>query len=238
MDFLTEGTATVTSQRSGADPLVNPGQKHSDECPLEDLPQHIEKGLRTIFTEEEVVLYKKAQMMNRMPLEAAITHFSLLYGPTEEIFGFRYESHFVSLIGQPPCMPLRNEMHIYYYSPYYEKYRDATRRRTLSVTTRLLDDEKLAHWLYIPRHFKTGIDLSARRHPEQDSFPRFVAKNATLTIDGKCFTGRITHYPKVCYSSFDLVHGVINVYGEMLGPTLDDLIQIVESLHDLNGKAA
>jgi len=58
---------------------------------LEDLPHHIEKRLRTIFTEEELVLYKKAQMMNRMPLEEAIKNFSILYGLTEEILEFRIQ---------------------------------------------------------------------------------------------------------------------------------------------------
>jgi hypothetical protein len=82
-----------------------------------------------------------------------------------------------------------------------------------------------------------GIDLDLKQHPEQDQFPHFVAKDATFTIDGKRFTGMVEHYPKVCYSAFSLLHGIINVYGEMLGPSIEELIQIVESLHDLNGKA-
>jgi hypothetical protein len=239
MDFFTEGRVTVSSQESGADPLVNPGPKRPDENPLEDFPQHIEEMLRrTNFTEEEVVLYKKAQMMNRMPLEEAITNINILYGLTEEIFEYRNESHCVPLRNASCLNPLRPEIHIFYYSPYYDKYRDAIDRRTLSVTTRLFNDEKLARMEddYIPRCLKMGMDLLAKRYPEQDSFPHFVAKDATFTIDSKCFTGTIKHYAKMRYSAFSLFHGVINVYGEMLGPSIDDLIQILESLHDLNGK--
>ena len=33
-----------------------------------------------------------------------------------------------------------------------------------------------------------------------------------------------------------LYHGRIGLEGEALGPSIDELIQIVESLHDLNGK--
>jgi hypothetical protein len=130
-------------------------------------------------------------------------------------------------------------MHISYYSPYYKKYRDAIDQRSLSVTTRLFNDEKLARMEddYIPRRLKMGIDLDHKQHPEQDSFPHFVAKDTTFTIDGKCFTGTIEHYAKVRYSAFSLFHGVINVYGEMLGPSLEEIIEIVQSLHDLNGKA-
>ena len=129
-------------------------------------------------------------------------------------------------------------MHISYYSPYYEKYRDSIDRRTLIVTTRLFNNEKLTRMSdCFSRHLETGIELELKQHPEQDQFPHFVAKDATFIIDGKCFTGTIEHYPKVCYSAFSLLHGVINVYGDMLDPSIEELVQIVESLRNLNGKA-
>jgi hypothetical protein len=75
------------------------------------------------------------------------------------------------------------------------------------------------------------------RFPGQDRSHRLVVKDATFTIDGKSFKGSVIHYTApVRYSSFMLYHGRTELKGEALGPSIEELIQIVESLHDLNGK--
>jgi hypothetical protein len=68
--------------------------------------------------------------------------------------------------------------------------------------------------------------------------PPAVRLGITMFIEGKSFKGYIVYTPKpIYYSEFSLNRGRINLEGQSLGPSIDDLIQIFSSLRVLNGKA-
>jgi hypothetical protein len=197
----------------------------------------------TLTPEELEAHLRKSHMLADQPIEQARTSINgPLYGLTEEVFGLQYYAH---IWQHEDCMRLE------YLSPRYEQYRYRY-DQTFVVTTRLFgEDEKLpdppgdlhpppvlqAGALVIPVRLP-GEDTFSSRLPGRDRSHRLVAKDATFTIDGSLFKGSVIHYTaSVRYSSFMLYHGRIELTGEALGPSLEELIQIVESLRDLNSKA-
>lgn len=144
-------------------------------------------------------------------------------------------------------------MCLYYLSARYAQYQYKG-DRTFVVTTRLFrEDEKLPGLpsdLHPPPVLQEGNAVfnatrvvERYRHPFNlagvDRMPCFLAEKATFTIDGKSFKGSVIYYTtSVRYSSFVLYHGRIELQGEALGPSIEELIEIVESLHDLNGQEA
>jgi hypothetical protein len=196
----------------------------------------------TLTPEELEAHLRKSHMLADQPLEQARTSINgPLYGLTEEVLGLQYYAH---IWQHEDCMRLE------YLSPHYEQYR-YRHDRTFVVTTRLFgEDEKLpgppgdlhsspvleAGALVIPVRLP-GENTFSSRLPGRDRSHRLIAEKATFTVDGSLFKGSVIHYTApVRYSSFMLYHGRIELKGEALGPSLEELIQIVESLHDLNGK--
>ena len=189
---------------------------------------------------EEEALGRKVAMISFLPLEQAMTYVNgPLYGLTEEVCGLQHKEH---------IWQKENCMRFEYYSPCYEQYR-YRQDQTFVVTTCLLVEAEVQPWLPIPPPslqagnilFITtrviGGNAIVSRLPNQDRSHSLMAKDATFTIDGKSFKGNVTHYTApVRYSSFLLYHGRILLQGEALGPSLEESIQILESLHDLNGK--
>jgi hypothetical protein len=173
-------------------------------------------------------------------LEQARTYVNgSLYGLTEEVFGLQHSRH---------IWQFGNYMRLEYLSPRYEQYRYKF-DRSFVITTYLFGENERPVFGVITYAIEAGVvlftttrmiggDALMNRLPDQDRSQYLTAKDATFTIDGKSFKGDITHYTApVRYSSFTLYHGRIGLKGEALGPSLEELIQIVESLRDLNGKA-
>jgi hypothetical protein len=186
---------------------------------------------------EEEALSRKVGMIGFLPLEEAKTYVNgPLYGLTEEVFGLQHTEH---------MWQFENCMRLEYLSPRYEQYR-YRHDQTFVVTTWPFGGEisplasshlEAGTALFITLHV-IGGDALVSRLPDQDRSHCLVAKDATFTIDGKNFKGDVTHYTApVRYSSFTLYHERIGLNGEALGPSIEELIQIVESLHDLNSKA-
>jgi hypothetical protein len=194
-------------------------------------------------TREELEAHaRKSSMLRRLPLEQAKTYINgPLYGLTEEVVGLVRTEH------RWQC---ENCMRFDYLSSRYSEY-SFDNDPTFMVITRLFgEDEKLPGPpgdLHPPPRFQAGQQFTIMhlpdgrtvggRLPGQDRCHRLIAKDATFTVDGKSFKGGIIHYTApVRYSSFMLYHRRIELKGEALGPSIEELIQIVESLHDLNGK--
>jgi hypothetical protein len=73
--------------------------------------------------------------------------------------------------------------------------------------------------------------------PEQGHRNVFDLKSRLL-IDGALFTGSIAYRPAPLYrSQFSLQRERVCLFGQAYGPTFDELIQILEALRVLNGKA-
>jgi len=191
-------------------------------------------------TPEELEAHRrKSLMLADQPLEQARTAINgPLYGLTGELFDLECTEH---------IWQFGNCMLLTYLSPRYAQYRYKN-DQTFVVTTRLFgEDEHPLFVLFSPvlqagnAVFHATRVVERYRHPFNlagvDRMHCFLAEKATFTIDGKSFKGDVTHYTApVRYSSFTLYHGRIGLEGEALGPSIDELIQIMESLHDLNGK--
>ena len=188
---------------------------------------------------EQGALGRKVSMIMFLPLEEAITYVNgPLYGLTEEVCGLQHTAH---------MWGSANWMRLEYQSPCYEQYR-FRHDRTFAVATRIFAEEQKVAFGVFASVLEAGCVILVNC-PVNDraSFValfadkakslRVVAENATLSIAGKRFNGNITHYTApVRYSSFMLYNGQVGLQGEALGPSIEELIQIVESLHDLNGK--
>jgi hypothetical protein len=190
-------------------------------------------------TQEEKAI--KAFSIGRLPLAEAMTHInSPLYGLTEEVLGLQYTQH---------VWQSENSMGLSYLSPRYKEYR-FRHDETFMVRTHLFGEDENVDFGGWRNLMGAGCIMIVKSCPLPESAPyvdlfanrdkslRVVAEKATLTIDGKNFKGSVVHYTApVRYSSFMLYHERIGLKGEALGPSIEELIQIVESLHDLNSKA-
>jgi hypothetical protein len=181
----------------------------------------------------------KASKLRSLPLEQSRTHINgPLYGLTEEVFGLQHYAH---------MWQYENCMRLEYLSPRYAKY--AFRNdRTFLVTTRIFADEQNVAFGSFASVLEAGCVILVNcpvndrasfvaLFADKEKSLRMVAKDAMVTIDGKSFKGSVTHYTApVRYSSFEFYYGCVGIQGEALGPSIEELIQIVESLHDLKGK--
>ena len=184
-------------------------------------------------------LIRKSIMLRKLPLEEAMTHINgPLYGLTEEVFGLQHYTH---------IWQYENCMRLEYFSPRYAKY--AFRNdRTFVVTTSIFAEEQNGAFGGFASVLDAGCVILVNcpvndrasfvaLFADKEKSLRMVAKDAVVTIDGKSFKGSVTHYTApVRYSSFEFYYGRVGIQGEALGPSIEELIQIVESLHDLNGK--
>ena len=160
-----------------------------------------------------------------------------LYGLTEEVSGLVRTKH---------RWQFENCMRFDYLSPHYSEY-SFENDPTFMVITRISGEAKnqpdiasspyfQAGQQFIIMHLPDGRTVGGRL-PGQDQCHRLMAKGATFTIDGSLFKGDVTHYTApVRYSSLMLHHERIDLKCEALGPSIEELIEIVESLHNLNGK--
>jgi hypothetical protein len=192
--------------------------------------------------EEIEARMKKTIMLRRLPLEQTKTYINgPLYGLTEDVFGLQHSKH---------IWQFENCIRLEYLSPRYEQYRYKD-DQTFIVTTCLFgEDEELPAipLILCPScTLKAGQQFMIVHHPDGrtlggdlpglDQCHRLVANDTVLTIDGKSFKGNIIHYTEpVRFSRFILYNERIKLDVEALGPSIEELIQIVESLHDLNGK--
>ena len=174
--------------------------------------------------EERHKRLRKLIMIGRLPLEGAMAFVNVpLYGLTEEACGLRPYQHVYGT---------ENRMRLEYYSPQYELRENF--RQTFLVESCLYGETEHQPSLPLPM---LGARIVAGQFPGQDHSHVFVAKEAVFTIDGKCFKGTVGYYTvPLCYSIFALYRGRIGLSGEALGPSLEELILILESLRMLNGK--
>ena len=189
-------------------------------------------------TQEEEAI--KAFNIGGLPLAEAMTYInSPLYGLTEEVLGLQYTQH---------TWQSENSMRLSYLSPRYKEYR-FRHDQTFVVQTYLFGEDENVDLGGRTNSIGAGCIMIVKDCPLPDSAPyvdlfakrdkslRVVAEKAMLTIEGKNFKGSAVHYTApMRYSSFMLYHERIGLKGEALGPSLEELIQIVEGLHDLNSK--
>jgi hypothetical protein len=179
--------------------------------------------------EDMIERSKKRGRLSLLPLEEAMAHANFpVYGLTQEVCGLRQGLHWY---------PSENAMVLEYHSPRYKQH-EKCKGRTFLVESRLYEKNVIpdnSSGMPPTQVFAGWIldDISE----QQGHHRNFVAKGAVFTIDGKRFEGLVAYYSvPLCYSRFTLSSGHIGLSGEALGPSIDDLIQILESLHLLNGK--
>ena len=172
-------------------------------------------------------LLKKVMQLSMLPLEEAMAFVNVpVYGLTQEVCGLHHSQHVYNS---------ENAMRLGYYSPRYKQHEKVKGRQTFVVDSRLYEENVIPEkMLGLPETLVLGSwiwdDIQDRRHV-------FIAKGAVFTIDGKCFKGIVNYHPvPLCYASFSLCSGHIKLSGEALGPSIDEMIQILESLRVLNGK--
>jgi hypothetical protein len=189
----------------------------------------------TDFSEEQRA---EAYRIRMIPLEEALAYATKpVYGLTEEVFGLQHDRHSWRLDG---------EMFIAYRSPLYAQY--AFRNdETFVVQTRIIEEgKKVAFGLFRSsiEAARVAFDAGPDINPEfvelfeaKEKSVRIAAEKAALNIDGDSFKGSILHYTApVRYSRFTFHSERVGLQGEALGPSIEELIQILESLHVLNGK--
>jgi hypothetical protein len=181
------------------------------------------------FTPEEILAHhEKSTMIAMLPLKQAVLHVNgPVYRPVEELFGLQGRTH---QWRSESCMRL-----VYIYSstePYHgdnprvftietSPYVEGKRPMGLSCTGGCLSDGR-------DSRFCCDISLSQR----------FKGSGVVFIIEGKSFKGCISHRADpVLYSRVIIQHERVVIDAEALGLSLEEMIQIVESLHDLNGKA-
>jgi hypothetical protein len=186
-----------------------------------------------MFTPEEILAHhEKSTIVRRLPLEQAVQHVNgPVYGLVEELFGLQCRVH---LLG------IKNSMRLgYVYNSTDEPYHDDI-PRGFTITT------SLTTFPYVEGRDPMGISyMGFLKHGRDSRFcsdislsQHFKGADAVFIIEGKSFKGSISHRADpVLYSRVNIQHERVVIKAEALGPSIEELIEIVESLHDLNGKA-
>ena len=183
--------------------------------------------IMTYTPEERLAAHReKSRMIRRLPLEQAVQYVNgPVYGLVEEVFDLQYTSPWLNSSRMQDGHDM-DSLKLVYLSPRYEQYKGSC-GLTFGVLTQLAPKDMRPHFSTVRR---VASDLD-RGH-------RLIAKDATFSIDGKNFKGDVTHYTApVRYSFFTLYHERIRLTGEAAGPSIEEFIQILQSLHVLNGKA-
>jgi len=195
-------------------------------------------------SEEQKAFSRKIAMIQMLPLEEAMTFVTTpLYGLTEEVYGLQ---HCMNIWQSERCMKLE------YYSPRYKQY-ETVKGKTFTVESHLYDEETKPKIRLggLPNLSLGGAAVFGDTSEEErvailNDFSKrqdlrhhvFIARDVLILIDGKSFRGCLTYFSApFCYSAFTLYSGRVGVEGEALGPSIEELIQILESLRVLNGKA-
>jgi hypothetical protein len=185
----------------------------------------------TFTPEEALAFHEKSMMIQRLPLEQAVQYvIGPVYGLDDAQFGLHHRCHF--WCGE-------NSMRLAYLYSSVESYHDQY-PRAFTVTTTVTTS------LYAEGVRPCGIPFMGYLRHGMDSWfccdislcQRFKGKDAVFIIDGKSFKGCITHRADpMLYSRVTLQHERVVIDAEALGPSIEEFIQILESLHDLKGKA-
>jgi hypothetical protein len=167
--------------------------------------------------------------MQKIPLEEALVSVKFpVYGLTEEVCGLRYNDY--------GTFNPHGDLTINYRSERYAPFN--VRDQTLSTfyVTSVSDSGKVIPKL-VPQMHDISLGVIIRRLERVMVHTPFRWEG-TLTIDGKAFSGCILYYPApLCASACCFGGDGAHFDGKAFGPNVDELIQILESLHDLNGKA-
>ena len=179
---------------------------------------------------------ERAFRIRMMPLEEALAYATRpVYGLTEEVCGLQHDRHSWRADG---------EMFLAYRSPLYAQY--AFRNDpAFAVNTRIIEQGKQVAFGFYASSIEAALvafdgcpseEFAALFEAKEKSM-RVAAEKAVLSIDGDSFKGSILHYTApVRYSRYTFHSERVGIQGDALGPSLEELIQILESLHDLNGK--
>ena len=192
--------------------------------------------MRDLSEEQRAEAIRRAFHIRMMPLAEALAYATQpVYGLTEEIFGLQHDGH---------SWRSNGEVFIAYRSPLYTQY--AFRNdQTFVAKTRIIEEGKKLAFGLIRSSIEAACvafdecpsDEFAALFEAKEKSVRVAADQAALSIDGDSFKGSILHYTApVRYSRFMFHSERVGIQGEALGPSLEELIQIVESLHVLNGK--
>ena len=170
------------------------------------------------------------------PLEEVIASVDFpVYGLTEEVFGLRYSSRCWTPRSNGRWCSRYRFITLDYHSERYIPFlhEQASKKPTLSVRSfKGLDSPLVGIKSVSYVHWEEGPDI-----PVQDS-SRIGVFSSSLTIDGEHFIGNFLYYPAPTFHSMYMFNnGHMYLQGQARGPHLDELIQILQNLRVLNGKA-
>jgi hypothetical protein len=143
---------------------------------------------------------------------------------TKDVCGLRYS--------WDPYAPTKTGMvTLTYQSRHYLPFlHERTNGPTFLLRSCLLESE--------PGNLRTHLSLGSWSLRDIPEAPSPVQIGLNMPIEGKSFKGYAAYTSKpVYFATFSLSRGRMMLEGESLGPSIDDLIQIISSLHVLNGKA-
>lgn len=189
--------------------------------------------------EEQIAHMKESSRVGRLPLEEAGECIDgPLYGLDRPVFGLQ---HFMHIWQGNDCMRLE------YHSPQYAEYAFQN-DRTFTITNTIFVDGQdvtfgcrglkseagaILFWNFPTRRGDPQLAMFASKAKSL----RLIAKDVALPIDGKTFNGEITHFTDpVRYSCFEFRSGCVGLQGEALGPSIEEVAEILKSLRVLNAK--
>ena len=148
-----------------------------------------------------------------------------VYGLTEEVFGLRYSRYYSSEV-----FSSYRRIDLVYQSDRYFPFLHEDSYKNLTFT--------VVSSKYRPGSTSVGRTLwKYAGVPEQDC-SRFFVFYGSLTIDGEQFMGNLTSYPApILDPGYMFVNGRACLIGKAYGLHPDELIQVLQSLRVLNGKA-
>jgi hypothetical protein len=194
----------------------------------------VRKPIKGVCREDEFNAAIRRVLIHRLPLEDVWEYVDIpVYGLTEEVYGMQKIRH--SVVS-------RNFMRLDYYSPRYGKHPNVNNEPNFRISTSIEPEISPQRRANVFPSFCLSLLARAMyrdltREERCYKYP-CTAKDVAVVIDGKPFNGKVLYRTApVCHTGFVLYHGDLAVQGEALGPSIEELIQILQSLYDLKGKA-
>ena len=182
----------------------------------------------TFIPEDILAHHEKSMMIGRLPLEQAVQYVNgPVYRPVEELFGLQACTH---RWRSESCMNLHlcSTSEPYYTLIIQTSLFYAEERPLIRIPSMMIPSMNCS--LTAGRGSLFCCDISLSQH--------FKGSDAVFVVEGKIFKGWISHRADpVLYSRVAIQYERVEIYAEALGFGIEEFIQIMENLHDMNGKA-